>query len=132
MNSPRSARRFAWMAALAILLGALVPLLARAAAQRAGGPPGLQLCTAQGMRYLAADPAASQEDGGHYALAAKCPLCTLQAALPPPVAQLPSNDRGGRAGAPLPLGAGVPPAPSHWCPANPRAPPRSALIPVPA
>ncbi len=132
MNSPRSARRIAWMAALVILLGALVPLVAQAAAQRAGGPSGLQLCTAQGMRYLAADPAASPEEGGHSAFAAKCPLCTLQAALPPPVAhRLPSDDRAGCTRA-LPLSAGVPPAPSHWRPANPRAPPRGALIPVSA
>ena len=87
MPISRFTRRFAaWLAMLAMLMGALAPAVAQAVVVSQGGNGWVQVCSASGMVWVKADgledPAASKPmaDASRH-----CPWCSLQGAagLPP-------------------------------------------------
>lgn len=124
MHAARSLRRLtSWIAALAILMGALAPALSHALAS-AGGKHWVEICTTQGSEWIQ-----TGEDGTERLPATAhglehCPYCTLHA---PTLGVPPAN---GLVQAPARLGHGVPlaflsaPRTLHaWVSAQPRAPP---------
>lgn len=98
MRFPRTTRRFAaWLAMLAMLLGALAPTVAQAVVAAQGGPGWVQVCSASGMVWVQADAI----DGDNNAVAdvgksmadasRHCPWCSLHGAvgLPPATVHTP-------------------------------------------
>lgn len=84
---PIHQRRVAWIAALLILLGALLPLIGQALMRPGDNGRWIEICTSAGM-ILIADPATAAGDGSsELALDRQhCPLCLSHAgqmALPP-------------------------------------------------
>ena len=80
-------RRFAaWLAMLAMLVGALAPAVAQAVVASQGGPGWVQVCSASGMVWVKTDGLEDPAAGKPMADAARqCPWCSLQGAagLPP-------------------------------------------------
>jgi hypothetical protein len=129
MSLTRTTHRFAaWLAMLAMLLGALAPTVAQAVVASQGGPGWVQVCSASGMVWVQADAI----DGDGIASASEsmadasrhCPWCNLHGAvgLPPAPAQQPA----------LALRAELPAAPFRsalpappWPTAQSRAPPQA-------
>lgn len=117
----------AWIACLAVLLGALAPAVTHAL-QAGGGGIGswVEVCTAQGSRWVRADgagthDAAPGQESGHQ----HCAYCGLQAGKPGLVAVAPAWQPPAAPGHAAPQRAGprstaAPP----WPAAQPRAPPR--------
>lgn len=87
MPLSRVTRRFAaWLAMLAMLLGALAPAVAQAVVASQGGPGWVQVCSASGMVWVRADGLEDPAAGKPMADASRhCPWCSLQGAagLPP-------------------------------------------------
>lgn len=84
---PVRQRRVAWIAALLILIGALMPLIGQALMRPGDNGRWIEICTSAGM-ILIADPATNAGDGSsELALDRQhCPLCLSHAghvALPP-------------------------------------------------
>jgi hypothetical protein len=119
-----------WLALVALWLSALAPTVSHALAS-AGHTTWVEVCTAQGMRFVPVADNGAGSDAQHPASPVShlehCPYCTLgtHGAAPPP------------ASASLPIPAAVreglpdrfwqaPHAARAWCSAQPRAPPLSA------
>lgn len=91
MRLARTTHRFAaWLAMLAMLLGALAPTVAQAVVAAQGGPGWVQVCSASGMVWVQADATdgdnAVADVGKSMADASRhCPWCNLHGAvgLPP-------------------------------------------------
>ena len=87
MHFKRKSRRFtAWIAMLAILLGALAPALSHAGSQGGKGTPPLQLCTVAGMKMVAVDEVPTKSERGLKRFPAeRCPFCAthFDSVLPP-------------------------------------------------
>lgn len=64
-----------WLAILAMALNALWPLLANA--KPAGFSPLAEICTAQGVKSIAAESGTSSNDSGAKHLQPHCPLCSF-------------------------------------------------------
>lgn len=114
---------------LAMVFAALVPTVSNALALATGSTQWVEICTAQGARWVAVDDAADTADGSSQPASAgahldHCPFCHLGAPgwAPPPATPM---------WLPLPaVQAGPPerfltaPHTAHvWCTAQPRAPP---------
>lgn len=131
----RAHRRFTtWLAMLALVLGALAPVLAQAVVASSDRAQWVEVCSASGMVWVkadAAEDAARSQDDGHRTppvldAAMSCDWCSLHgasAALPPPT----------RAVETQPLAALHPLAffqaaslTGVWAVAHARAPPRTA------
>lgn len=120
-RAPRRRPRLGWAAALlAAWALALLPTLAQALAHAGGGTHWVQVCTAQGARWVALDAAPAPDT------ATQAPVCTwcltTPFALPPPLAALPADARG----APRHDAAAAEAAPSRplaWRAPPPRGPP---------
>jgi len=129
MPLTRTAHRFAaWLAMLAMLLGALAPTVAQAVVASQGGPGWVQVCSASGMVWVQADAI----DGDRIANASEsmadasrhCPWCNLHGAvgLPPEPVQQPAL--APRAEPPaVPFRSALPAPP--WPTAQSRAPPQA-------
>lgn len=78
-------RLIAWIAALAILAGALLPALGQAAARITGDHAWAEICTAYGIERIATDVAPEPDDSSDRAGPSLCLWCQLHAtsALPP-------------------------------------------------
>ena len=93
MPFTRTTHRFAaWLAMLAMLLGALAPTAAQALVAAKGGSDWVQVCSASGMVWMKTDApdskADGKTDGKSIADAARhCPWCSLQGAAGLPPAQ---------------------------------------------
>ena len=72
-----SSRLTAWLAILAMALNALWPLIANA--KPAGVAALFEICTTQGVKSIAGDPAQAPEDSGAKHLQPHCPLCSFGA-----------------------------------------------------
>lgn len=119
----RDRRLTGWIAALAILLASLAPALSHALAS-ATGSGWVEVCTAQGSKWVQAGP-----DGGEHAPASAhllehCPYCSLHTpslglppAAPPVPGLLPRVHEAPRAWLPAPRTL------HPWVRAQPRAPP---------
>ena len=128
MSFLRLQRRFAaWLAIVALLLGALAPTIAQArttGGERAGW---LEICTTTGMAWVKADSGevAQQRDGGQptdAGVSPHCPWCTLHGAsgLPPAAA---TTLVPGRLAEGPPSFYRVPLVDTVWLTARSRAPP---------
>jgi len=119
----------AWLALLAMVLGALAPTVAQAMVRSSDRAQWVEVCSASGMAWVKTDAVAQQTaDGDAPATGAfpSCPWCTLHsgaAGLPPVTA----------AAEPLPRQTDQPPAfyravslSGTWAVAHARAPPLSA------
>lgn len=134
MPFTRATHRFAaWLAMLAMVLGALAPAVAQAVVAAKGGPDWMQVCSASGMVWVQTDAlehdreaAAAGDTGKAVADAARhCPLFNLHGAagLPPaPWAQ--AHVLASRAEPPqAPIRSATPATP--WPTALSRAPPQA-------
>ena len=87
MLMSRFTRRFAaWLAMLAMLMGAFAPTVAQAVVASQGGEGWVQVCSASGMVWVKADGLEDPAAGKPMADASRhCPWCSLQGAagLPP-------------------------------------------------
>ncbi len=131
---PAHRRASIWLTVLALLLSALAPLLAHALTTQRQGEARVEVCTASGMVWLAADqgqdesPDASDEGAPARSMPTDCAWCLLHhhggtQALPPPQTSISLGDAARpplAAFRPEPL-AGSP----VWHPAQSRAPPLS-------
>lgn len=119
----RSRSLTAWIATLAILLGALAPALSHARAQGGSGTHLLQLCTVAGMKMVAVDEAPKEGDPKLFP-AERCPFCSAHPdpALPPvgPAPEFVLERVSERF---LPLPSRSPRPRFGWAAAPPRAPP---------
>jgi hypothetical protein len=121
--SARHRKLISWIAALAVLLAAVAPAASHALAS-ATGTPWVQVCTAQGSKWIpfAEDPTEQAPASAH--VLDHCPYCSLQTpalGLPPAPPQLLPLDRRGLE---LPLAFLSAPRTLHaWVSAQPRAPP---------
>lgn len=129
MPLTRATHRFAaWLAMLAMLLGALAPTVAQAVVSAKGGPDWVQVCSASGMFWVRAD---GQEDkaaeGGKSLVdaARHCPWCSLQGAAGlPPASRADIAAFAGRSEVPAaPIRSATPATP--WPTALSRAPPQA-------
>ena len=68
-------RTTAWLAILAMALNALWPLIANA--KPAGVESLFEVCTTQGFKSVAGDPAGAPDDSGEKHLQPHCPLCSF-------------------------------------------------------
>jgi hypothetical protein len=129
MQLTRTTHRFAaWLAMLAMLLGALAPTVAQAVVASQGGPGWVQVCSASGMAWIQADAidgdgignaSESMADASRH-----CPWCNLHGAvgLPPASAQQPALvHRAEPPAAPFRSALSAPP----WPTALSRAPPQA-------
>lgn len=128
MPFARTTHRFAaWLAMLAMLLGALAPTVAQAVVVSQGGQGWVQVCSASGMVWVQADAvdgnAIGEEAGKPMADASRhCPWCSLHGAAGLPPAQLQVPLPAPQAAAPqAPFRSATPAAP--WPAAQLRAPP---------
>jgi hypothetical protein len=124
MRAVRAHRRLtSWIAALAILLASLAPALSHALAS-ATGTQWVEICTAQGSKWIKAGEDGSERSPASAHVLDHCPYCSLHAptlGLPPatPLARLPL-----RLSHKLPLAFLSAPRTLHaWVSAQPRAPP---------
>ncbi len=118
-------RLFAILAMLALLFASAAPTLSHAMAA-AGHEGWVQVCTAQGMRWVAleADAQTPQPPPATAAQLEHCPVCSLagQPLACPPAAPLPLPAPSGRIGPPERFEQS--PRTAHvWVSAQPRAPP---------
>ena len=112
------------MAALAVLLGALVPLLAQAGYRLSGDRAWLQVCSANGVREIAVDPLFSPSGDEEAAPSGKCAWCKLHATVGMPSSGRHLSFISPRSSASAgPAEIDVPPLLPVWTPAYPRAPP---------
>lgn len=129
MRLTRTTHRFAaWLAMLAMLLGALAPTVAQAVVAAQGGPGWVQVCSASGMVWVQADAI----DGDNNAVAdvgksmadasRHCPWCNLHGAvgLPPAAVHTPLLAPNAEP-PPEPFRSALPALP--WPAAQSRAPP---------
>lgn len=121
----RSCPFAAWLAALAVLLGALAPAAAQVVAGARGQGDWVQICSASGVAWVrlsdaAAERSSSNSDNGK----THCSWCLLGdgAALPPQPSTF--NGEVHRADV-LSLGVGDPVLQAPWPSALSRAPPRA-------
>ena len=121
MRTGSSSHRFsAWLAILVMALHALWPVLANA---KPGSSSFVEVCTADGMRFVQGNPDAPGDSGGVRSV--HCALCSLGADKVPPVPQTPLFKLDDSVAVALPLGQDGPAqsaTPTH-SPAHPRAPP---------
>ena len=136
-NRPRRPQRWpAWLALLAAWSLALLPTLSQALAAHTGEAGWVEVCTAQGSRWVPLAPADAAGDAGDAAPGEPtgsaavafehCPWCGSHAgdaALPAPAASLLVPARGEPPATAVRRGAPAAPA---WPGARPRAPPRIA------
>ena len=130
MPFTRATHRFAaWLAMLAMVLGALAPTVAQAVVAAKGGPGWMQVCSASGMVWVQADAlehgadAAPGETGKAKADAARhCPLFNLHGAAGLPPAPLTPAVLAPPTLPPTPPVQTAAPA-VHWPAAPSRAPP---------
>ena len=106
-RTPLRNRWAAWLAVLAVLLGALAPTFTHALMAATGQvSQGLEICTSEGPRWVAADAAASADDStslpGSATSPAHCQFC------------LQTTDRGTLSHDPLPTSFPVQSGP--WAP----------------
>lgn len=124
MYFKRTARSFtAWIALLAVLLGALAPALSHALSRADGEKRLIQVCTVAGMKMVAVDDSRDKGDA-HVFPAERCAFCATHCDVPA-LPAMPS--------APFALKARsdhLPPLYLHsprplfaWAAAQPRAPP---------
>lgn len=135
MNTLRAHRHFtAWLAALAVFWGCLMPVLSHAVvAHQAGGSGWVEVCTVTGMAWVKENPTPqtasldnAQGDGDSGMNMATCDWCANHS----PVAGLPTVPQP--LAGPVVFGADVPAAFLHaprplfvWAAAHSRAPPLS-------
>ena len=129
MRLSRTTHRFAaWLAMLAMLLGALAPTVAQAVVSAQGGPGWVQVCSASGMVWVQADAAggdnaAMVDVGKSMADASRhCPWCNLHGAVGLPPANVQALVLAPRAAQPPEPFRSALPAPP-WPAAQSRAPP---------
>lgn len=129
MPFTRTTHRFAaWLAMLAMLLGALAPTVAQAVVATQGGPGWVQVCSASGMVWMQAD--ASEHDavadaGKSMADASRhCPWCHLNGTAGLPPESVPAMALAPRAERPPETFRSALPAPP-WPAAQSRAPPQA-------
>lgn len=128
MRLTRTTHRFAaWLAMLAMLLGALAPTVAQAVVAAQGGPGWVQVCSASGMVWVQADVIDGDnvvaDVGKSMADASRhCPWCNLHGAvgLPPASVHTPLLAHGAEP-LPEPFRSALPAPP--WPAAQSRAPP---------
>lgn len=128
MPFTRTTRRFAaWLAMLAMLLGALAPTVAQAVVAAKGGPDWVQVCSASGMVWVQADALDDTPDGQKAITdaARHCPWCSLQGATGLPPAPWAQVHRVASRAEPLqaPIRSATPATP--WPAALSRAPPQA-------
>ena len=130
MPFTRATHRFAaWLAMLAMVLGALAPTVAQAVVAAKGGPDWMQVCSASGMVWVQADAleherdAAAGDTGKAVADAARhCPLFNLHGAAGLPPAPLLHAALAPHTAPPTtPVRSAI--AVVHWPAAQSRAPP---------
>lgn len=131
MPFTRTTHRFAaWLAMLAMLLGALAPTVAQAVVTAKGGPGWVQVCSASGMAWVQADALDSETSVADAASEAAvdasrhCPWCNPQgvAGLPPaPAKAIALAPRAGPP--PARFQSAIPTA--LWPTAQSRAPPQA-------
>ncbi len=112
-----------WFAALAILLASLVPSVSHALAS-ASGAGWIEICTAQGSKWVSADQAGSERTPSSAHVADHCPYCSFHT----PALGLPpannSTDQPPSLAHEVPLAFLTAPRTLHaWVSAQPRAPP---------
>lgn len=124
MRAVRAHRRLTtWIAALAILLAALAPSLSHALAS-ATGVEWIEICTAQGSKWVAAGEDSPERVPASAHVLDHCPCCSIHApdlGLPPAIdtAHQPSRQVHD-----VPLAFLAAPRTLHaWVSAQPRAPP---------
>jgi hypothetical protein len=125
---PRFRQLIAWIACLAVLMGAVAPVLSHAFQPAPGGAGWVEVCTAMGQQMVHIDGAAAEPSKGKQAddhARAHCPYCSshaVQLGLPPassPVLFVPTLHHG------LPaLFFAAPRTLFAWSTAQPRGPPR--------
>lgn len=126
MLMSRFTRRFAaWLAMLAMLMGAFAPAVAQAVVASQGGEGWVQVCSASGMVWVKADGLEDPAAGKPMADASRhCPWCSLQGAAGlPPLISSTSFALSMPAGLPQARFQSAIPAPP-WPAALSRAPPR--------
>jgi hypothetical protein len=127
-RTARARRAVAWIACLALLFGALSPVVARMMlAAQPDSTTWLEVCTSTGMKRVAIDVGAASDGSLPDSAAAgnECPFCLLHA-----VAGLPASSAAGGLIVPR-VRAAPPPADTTWLQppgptwtfASPRAPP---------
>ena len=125
----RRLRAAVWVALAVMGALALLPTLAHARAFGAGsGTHWIEVCTPQGLRWVAADagadsPAVPVSAAGHLEHCPWCQPAHADDALPPTCGHLPDPTPAAD-GAPLSARPGPLPGAPPWQPAQPRAPPR--------
>jgi hypothetical protein len=124
----------AWVALVALVLGALAPAVTQARVAGADRGDWVQLCSASGMVWVqaeslaAGEPSAAGDDGADRGMpaamvSAACAWCSLHGGAPgQPPAAVPLGLSGGAIEAPAFL-ASAPRAGWPWAAARPRAPP---------
>lgn len=128
MPFTRATHRFAaWLAMLAMLLGALAPTVAQAVVVSQGGQGWVQVCSASGMVWVQADAvegnAIGEDAGKPMADASRhCPWCSLHGAAGLPPAPLPQAALAALAQAPATETPWATPT-TFWPAAPSRAPP---------
>jgi hypothetical protein len=121
-------RAVAWIACLALLFGALSPVVARVMlAAQPDSTTWLEVCTSTGMKRVAIDVGAASDGSlpDSAAADADCPFCLLHATAGLPVSVATSGLLVPQARSAPPLADGIwrqPPGPT-WTLASPRAPP---------
>lgn len=115
-----------WIACFAILLNALVPSISHALNALQAHGPRIEICTADGVKYVAADgsaPAGSPLDAMLHHIE-HCPYCVGDASAPPLPATFASQLTMTSTLAPLPPLFYLSPQPLFsWSQSHPRAPP---------
>jgi hypothetical protein len=124
----RGRRAVAWIACLALLFGALSPVVARVMlAAQPDSTTWLEVCTSTGMKRVAIDVGTSTDGSlpDSAAAGADCPFCLLHtvADLPAPVAASGLLVPLARSAPPLADGTWRQPPGPTWTLASPRAPP---------
>jgi hypothetical protein len=121
----------AWLAIVALLLGALVPMVTQAMVRGGERDGWLQICSVSGMVWVQTEAAVSNDqppvgDAPLSKAAQHCAWCTLHGG----AAGVPVADRpvvlAARLTEPPPAFFVAPPAASIWLPAQSRAPPLAA------
>jgi len=124
----RASRAIAWIACLALLFGALSPVVARVMlAAQPDSATWLEVCTTTGMKRVAIDVGAASDGSlpDSAAAGAECPFCLLHAVVGLPASVAASGLLVPQARSAPPLADGIlrqPPGPT-WTIASPRAPP---------
>ncbi|WP_295997211.1 DUF2946 domain-containing protein [Rugamonas sp.] len=115
-----------WIACFAILLNALVPSISHALDAMQSHSPQIEICTADGIKYIALDGSTPEKSPLDSILhhVEHCPYCVSDAAAPPlPTTYAPALPVTS-AMAPMPSLFYLSPAPLFsWSQSHPRAPP---------